>query len=255
VPCRRLALRWQRLRLEAARLHCAVVPHRSPLRIVGAVSSACTAVGIVVFSVLHAGPRRGNTVRFLEDLADRPFWLLDLLGIALTGLAAVVALHIIVVTIADTRARAIGLAATLAALLGGAVLLVNACIDGPVLHDLAARWPTAAGSDRVALLTTAETFRQLDIATFTMWMLVLTGVAPVLVGCAQLLDPVWPAWAAWPAILGGLLAGATGIAQWFTGLFHTGVFVLFPVASALLAAWFGLSTLLLWRPEPAVGPI
>jgi hypothetical protein len=232
-----------------------VVPHRSPLRIVGAVSSACTAVGIVVFSVLHAGPRRGNTVRFLEDLADRPFWLLDLLGIALTGLAAVVALHIIVVTIADTRARAIGLAATLAALLGGAVLLVNACIDGPVLHDLAARWPTAAGSDRVALLTTAETFRQLDIATFTMWMLVLTGVAPVLVGCAQLLDPVWPAWAAWPAILGGLLAGATGIAQWFTGLFHTGVFVLFPVASALLAAWFGLSTLLLWRPESAVGPI
>jgi hypothetical protein len=214
---------------------------------VGAVSSACTAVGIVVFSVLHAGPRRGNTVRFLEDLADAPLWLLDLLGIALTGLAAVVALHVIVMTLADTRGRAIGQASALAALLGGAVLLVNACIDGPVLHDLAARWSNATGGDRGALLATAETLRQLDVATFTMWMLVLTGVAPVLVGCGQLLDPAWPAWAAWPAILGGLLAGATGIAQWFTGLFHAGVFVLFPVASALLAAWFGLSTVLLWR--------
>jgi len=225
----------------------AVVPQRSPLRIVGAISSACTAVGMVVFSVLHAGPRRGNPVRFLEDLADTPLWLLDLLGIALTGLTGVLALHVIVLTLADPRGRALGRASALAALLGGAVLLVNACIDGPVLHDLAARWPNVTGGDRVALLTTAETFRQLDVVTFTMWMLVLTGVAPLLVGCGQLLDPAWPAWAAWPAILGGLLAGATGIAQWFTGLFHAGVFVLFPVASALLAAWFGLSTVLLWR--------
>jgi hypothetical protein len=224
-----------------------VVPYRSPERIVGAVSSACTAVGMVVFSILHAGPRRGNTVRFLDDLVDARLWLVDLLGIALTGLTAVVALHMIVLTLDDTRGRAIGRASALAALLGAAVLLVNACIDGPVLHDLAVRWRNATGGDRAALLTTAETIRQMDVATFTMWMVVLTGVAPVLVGVGQLFEPAWPTWAAWPAILGGLLAGATGIAQWFTGLFHAGVFVLFPVASALLAAWFGLTTVLLWR--------
>src|SRR5262245_10832921 len=128
----------------------AVEPRGSPLRIVGAVSSACAAVGIVAFSVLHAGPRRGNTVRFLDDLADQPLWLLDLLGIALTGLAAVVALQVVVVTIDDARGRAVGLASAVAALLGGEVLLVNNCIDGPVLHDLASRWSDATGDCRGA---------------------------------------------------------------------------------------------------------
>lgn len=215
---------------------------------IGAAAAVAGGVLGIVANIAHAGPRRGATTLFLADLADSRIWLLDNLAIAVAlllltgGLAAITR---------SLRPSPWATYAWTAALIGVGLALVNVAVDGPAMKELADAWDTATGDRREALAAAGEALRQIDVATFTMWSLVLTGAAPLLYGAAMRDAPAYPGWLALVALGAGGLGVASATVQFFLGLTPLTVFWTFPIASGLLLVWVIVTGVLLWRFPPA----
>ncbi len=199
-------------------------------------------VAAAVFNILHAGPRRGNTRLFLEDLVGSRIWEIDQLGIALSLVVVLAALAGLARLLGGPWAFAAGVVAVA----GVAVALVNVAVDGPAMLEVAERWADASGARREALFAAAEALRTVDIALFSVWTVVLVGAVPVLFGVAILIGRGLPPWLGWLAVAGGGLGLVTGAYQMFAGLKPVTVFVLFPVASGALTLWLVAVGWLVW---------
>ncbi len=203
-----------------------------------------------VFNVLHAGPRRGNTRLFLEDLVGSRIWEVDQVGIAVSLVVLAAAL------VAVARVLAAGpagpwAAAGAVALAGMAIGLVNVAVDGPAMQEVADRWHAAEGARKEALFAAAEVLRSVDIALFSVWTLVLAGAAPLLFGVAILMGGGLPRWLGVLAVTGGGVAVGTAVIQMFVGLKPVTVFVLFPAASGSLTVWIVAVGVVFWRRADA----
>ncbi len=204
-----------------------------------------------VFNLLHAGPRRGNTRLFLEDLVGSRIWELDQLGIAVSLVVLAAALVAVARVLAAGPAAPWAVAAGAVALAGVAVALANVAVDGPAMQEVADRWHAAEGASRESLFAAAEVLRAVDIALFSVWTLVLVGAAPVLFGVAILLGGGLPRWLGWLAVAGGVVGTVTAGIQMFVGLRPVTVFVLFPAASGALTVWIVAVGVAFWRRPDA----
>lgn len=213
----------------------------------GGAAAVLAGVTAIAFNVLHAGPRRGSTRLFLEDLDGSGIWVADHLGIAVSLLFTATAL-VAIGRYLDTPARGPwGPLATAVGLIGVAIALVNVAVDGPAMKEVAEAWAAASGTERDALFAAADVLRSVDIALFSTWTLVLVGVTPLLLGCAILTGGGLPRWLAWPVLAAGPVAIAVAVIQYFSGLAPITVFVLFPAASGTLALWLIAAGVILWR--------
>ncbi len=214
---------------------------------VGGGAAVLAGVTAVVFNVLHAGPRRGSTRLFLEDLDGSRIWVADHLGIAVSLVLMAIALVAIGRRLDVPSRGPWGPLGTAVGLVGVALALANVAIDGPAMKEVAERWSAASGADRAAIFAAADVLRSVDIALFSTWILVLVGITPMLFGVAILAGGGLPRPLGWPALAAGPVAVAVAVIQYFEGLRPITVFVLFPAASGVLAVWLIATGVVMWR--------
>lgn len=196
---------------------------------------------------LHTGPRRGNTTKFLRDVADNELWAWDHLGIIVAVLLLVAALSAIARSITGDEAAPWASFGWTSAVIGAALTLVYATLDGPAMKAVAETWVEAGSADQSALWAAADVLRQVDIAGFAIWSLVLVGVTPLLYGVAVIASSNYPRWIGWAAVAIGVVGIVQGLITFFNGLIRLTVFVLTPTAVFATIAWIMYMGLLLWR--------
>ena len=125
--------------------------------------------------------------------------------------------------------------------------LVYAAVDGPAMKAVPETWLDASDVDQPSLLAAAEVLREVDIAGFALWTLVLFGVAPLVYGVAVVVGDDHPRWLGYAAVAVGLVGIIQGLSTFFVGLIRPTVFVLTPIAAFGTTAWFVFVGLMLWR--------
>lgn len=194
------------------------------------------ALGLVTL-FLHAGPRRGDTTKFMLDVAGNELWAIDHVGIIVAVLLLLAALFAIGRSITGDEAAPWASIGWTAAVIGAVLILANAAVDGPAMKAVAESWTDASGPDKSALFAAAEVLRQVDVAGFALWSLVLVGLTPLLYGVAVITSADYPRWIGWVAVAVGLVGIVEGVITFFHGLIWLTVFVLAPTAVFATIAW------------------
>jgi hypothetical protein len=196
---------------------------------------------------LHTGPRRGNTTKFLSDIADNELWAIDHLGILLAVLLLMAPLAALTRSFTDGAASQLAAFGWTTAVIGASVTLVYATIDGPAMKAVAEAWAGADASDQPSLLAAAEAIRHVDIAGFALWTLLLTGITPVLYGAAVMVSSDHTTWIGGIAVAAGVVGIVQALITFFAGLVRFVVFGLAPAAVLTTVLWITWMGLLLWR--------
>jgi hypothetical protein len=214
-------------------------------------AAACGVVGSVLLLVANAAHPRPSTAdvgehqAFLRLAADSNAWLVIHVGIMLGALLMLAALVGLFFSLRDDPRAWLARPALAAALVGGAVGLVQHSIDaayGKVADD----WAAAAAADKASLARIAAALEDVDFTMLSVNIVVFFGLSFVLFGLAVLPGTRYPRALGWVAVAGGIGAAVAGAIQLFTGPSVVTLFV-FPVFAALLSLWTLVMSVLLWR--------
>src|SRR6266540_2265616 len=159
--------------------------------------------------------------------------LLLLIGALFLNLGALVA---ITFSIDGEPGATVARFACLAALLGGALILVSTAMDGFAMQQLARSWLDAPLAEKATALRVADALETAQYAVFSLSIVLFLGLGIFLYGLAIVLGSVYPKALGWLAMLSGAGAFVVGIVQALSGPPFRGsefFFVLFSVLSTI----------------------
>jgi hypothetical protein len=157
----------------------------------------------IVVNVLHPRPPE-RTDELLALVATMPHWTLIHYLAAFATPLIVSGLALLIRTIEDASARAIGETGKYVAALGAASFMAAIVIDGWGYPHFARVWMSAADVDEKArALSAASAVHTIDAALFPVWAGLFLGLGLVLVGLALWKSGDWPRWFAAAGMLGG----------------------------------------------------
>ena len=224
------------------------MPERALLRI-GSVSAIVGAVLAVIVNVLHPrGAEFGDTRGHLQEIADSGIYVGDHLGILVAVLLMVGGLIALYRSISSGTAAALARLGFAAALVSAAFVSVEMALDGTAMKVVADAW---ASSQDAALFQAAYVLEQVNIALFSILVLVFFGVTFILYGLAVALADVYPRWLGWVALVLGVAAAVLGLVQTYEGPSDLVTNILFPIVSILLTVWVLVMGILMWRKSAA----
>lgn len=209
----------------------------------------------IVANALHPrlGPDDlGQVPRFLDLIAGYTLWRMDHLLIIISVLLGLIAFVALARSMYAGPGAGWARLALPVALATGAVAAIAFSVDGVVFAGLAEDWAASGGSGRAAILERAETLAYVDHALFSVTVIGLLGLAPLLYGMALRSDGTYAAWIGTVAIIGGVLGLVSGSWMWLSGELNVGNFlILFTLASLAFAVWLLAASLGLYRRTQA----
>ncbi|MDX1546402.1 MAG: hypothetical protein R3247_05410 [Rhodothermales bacterium] len=175
--------------------------HPAHLRI-GGLAALIGGVGGIVVNAFHPPPPP-QTAELLALVASLPHWALLHDAAALAAVLVVVGLALLVHTLEDSEARALGEAGKYVTVLGAAVFVVAIVIDGHGYPYYAERWMLAGADERASILLAAGVVRTVDLALFPIWTGLFLGMGMLLIAVALWRSAEYPRTVAAVGILGG----------------------------------------------------
>lgn len=170
----------------------------------GGIATIIGGVGGLIVNTLHPRPPQ-RTDELLTLVASMPHWLLIHYGAALAAVATVVGLALLVPTLKDPKARAIGEAGKYVTVLGAATFLVAIMVDGWGFPHFATRWMEASPDQKQMVLWAASAVHTVDAALFPVWAGVFLGLGLLLIAIAVWSSTEYQRLLAAPGILGSLM--------------------------------------------------
>ena len=155
---------------------------REALR-VGGIATLLGGLGAIVVNALHPRPP-ARTDELLTLVAAMPHWTLIHYGAVWATVLIVSGVALLVGTLQDPRARALGEAGKYTAALGAAVFLVAIMVDGHGYPAFAGRWMAASGDEKAMILWAASAVHTVDAALFPVWSGLFLGLGILLVAAA-----------------------------------------------------------------------
>ncbi len=213
------------------------------LLLIGAWSGVVGALLAFVANGLHPHPTDFRLEALLQQIADSSTWgtiHLTLLGALVLILGALVA---ITFSIDGEPGATVARFACLAALLGGALILVSTAMDGFAMQQLARSWLDAPLAEKATALRVADALETAQYAVFSLSIVLFLGLGIFLYGLAIVLGSVYPKALGWLAMLSGAGAFVVGIVQALSGPSFRGsefFFVLFSVLSTIWVLIMGV---------------
>jgi hypothetical protein len=134
-------------------------------------------------NVLHPRPPDG-TAELLQVVASMPHWTILHFFAAFTAVLIVSGFALLVRTLRDPAARAIGEVGKYATLTGVTVFLAGIIIDGYGYPYYAHRWIAATGEEKTLVLYAANAVHTIDLALFLIWVGLFMGLGILLVAVA-----------------------------------------------------------------------
>lgn len=130
--------------------------------------------------------------------------------------------------------------------IAAAVFVVQFSSDGYAHHAIADMWTHAPPEEQARLARATELLDVTLEGPGYAWIALLWGLPLVVFGTAMLLDPTWPTWLAWPAIVFGTTSGAVGIARFLQATAPPDGLI-FAVATLGAAGWGITLGTTMWR--------
>jgi hypothetical protein len=200
----------------------------------------------LVANVLH--PRWTDTedVELYTDIADSGIWVADHLVLVVALILTIAGVVAIARSLEGGDGDTLARYGSLATVIGGAVALAQASLDGYAMRAAAEAFVHASDQDRVGAFWAANAIDKLGTGMFSMWTIVLLGVSPVLLGLAALRTRRMPAWLGWTAIVGGLVCTASGVAG-LADVAEDASVTVFLVGSLFVTVWVIGAGWVLWH--------
>jgi hypothetical protein len=234
----------------------AIAPLGSSRRLVlrlGAWSAGLGALLAFVANGLHPHPSDFRLEALLQTIALSRTWgslhLLLILALVLI-LAALVALTF---TLDGEPGATVARFALLAALIGGALILVSTSIDGFAMNQLARAWLDAPAAEKATALRIADALEVTQYAIYSLSVALFLGVGIFLYGLALVLSRTYPRPVGWLALLSGAGAGVVGVAQTLGGPELRATEIYFVLFSMLSTLWVLVMGVLMWRRRDVHG--
>jgi hypothetical protein len=205
---------------------------RISLRIAGIVT-LLGGVGAIIVNVLHPRPP-DVTEELLQVVASIPHWTILHFFAAFTAVFILSGLALLVRTLQDPAARAIGEVGKYATLSGVAVFLAAIIIDGYGYPYYAHRWIAATGEEKSLILFAANAVHTVDLALFLVWVALFMGLGILLIAVALLCSKEYSRVF---AVLGLIGASMSLAYAWLRVLRVTTTLPLWPLGAALNALW------------------
>jgi hypothetical protein len=209
----------------------------------GGIATLIGGVGAIVVNILHPRPPQ-RTDELLLLVASMPRWTIIHYASVFAAVSIVAGLALLVRTLQESRARALGEVGKYATTLGAAVFLVAIMVDGHGYPYFADRWMAASGDEKSVILWAASAVHTVDAALFPVWSGMFLGLGMLLVAVALWLS------GAYPRILAalGILGGAMCLAFALSGVVGATVpLPLWPLGPALDGIWLTLLGALMLR--------
>lgn len=132
---------------------------------VGGITTLIGGVGAIVVNILHPRPP-ASTDELLTLVASVPHWTIMHYIAALAAVSIVSGLALLVRTLQDLRAHALGEVGKYVTTLGGAAFLVAITVDGHGFPYFARRWMAASGDEQAVILWVADSVHAIEVALF-----------------------------------------------------------------------------------------
>lgn len=221
---------------------------------IGAVSAVIGAIFAVIVNLLH--PRSAtmeNPQAYLQMIAESRIWIGDHVGVILAGILFTGGLLAISRSITGQPGAAWARLGSAGALVGAAILFVLMATDGIAVKTLARAWVNAPEAEKAAAFSSAHALAQVNLALFSVWIIVFWGVTILLYGLAVTTSDAYPRWLGWVAILAGLGSALIGLNQAYKGPSYLVSNVLFVIFSLIITIWVFVMGVLMWRKAGAPG--
>ena len=150
---------------------------------VGGIAAVIGGVGTIVVNALHPRPP-ARTDELLTLVASMPHWTIMHYGAAFAVALIVAGVALLVQTLQDTRARALGEAGKYVIALGAATFMVAIMVDGYGFPYFAERWMAASANEKSTILWAAEAVHTIDNALFPVWSGMFMGVGVLFIAVA-----------------------------------------------------------------------
>jgi hypothetical protein len=150
---------------------------------VGGITTLIGGVGAIVVNILHPPPP-ASTDELLRLVASVPYWTIMHYTAAFAAVLIVSGFALLVCTLQDSRARALGEAGKYVTTLGAAVFLVAIMVDGHGFPYFAERWMAASGDEKAMVLWAADAVHTINVALFPVWSGMFMGLGILLVAVA-----------------------------------------------------------------------
>jgi hypothetical protein len=151
--------------------------------LVGGITTLIGGVGAIVVNILHPPPP-ASTDELLALVASVPHWTIMHYIAALAAVSIVSGLALLVRTLQDSRAHALGEEGKYVTTLGGAAFLVAIMVDGHGFPHFARRWMAASGDEKALVLWAADAVHTIEVALFPVWAGMFMGLGLLLVAVA-----------------------------------------------------------------------
>jgi hypothetical protein len=217
------------------------------LLLIGAWSGVVGALLAFVANGLHPHPTNFRLEALLQQIAESTTWgsiHLTLLCALLLILGALVA---ITFSIDGEPGATVARLACLAALLGGALILVSTAMDGFAMNQLASSWVDAPLAEKATALRVADALENAQYAVYSLSIVLFLGLGIFLYGLAIVLGSVYPKVLGWLAMLSGAGAFVVGVVQALSGPSFRGSEIFFVLFSMLSTIWVLSMGVVMWR--------
>jgi hypothetical protein len=218
---------------------------------VGGITTVIGGVGAIVVNILHPPPP-ARTDELLTLVASVPYWTIMHYLAALAAVSIVSGLALLVRSLQDARAHALGEVGKYVTTLGGAAFLVAIMVDGQGFPYLAQRWMAASGDEQAVVLWAADAVHTLVMALFPVWAGMFMGLGLLLVAVALWQSAEYARIVAAVGIIGASMCLVQAVSA---VLGFTVPLPLWPVGPAINAVWItllgGLMLRKAWRTARA----
>jgi hypothetical protein len=215
-----------------------------------AIMAISGALFLLIGTILHPMSADPNVplAAFTEYAADHNWVASHLMQLCGIGLM-VVALVFLSQKLAEGPAKAVAVLGAIGAMAGLAVAAALQAVDGIALKAMVNIWSNAPEREKEMLFYSAFAVRQIEIGLASIMSLLL-GITVVVYGTALLIDPSFPRWLGFLAILGGIPTAIAGIVMAYTGFSELAMAINMP-SSSLLLCWMIVLGVYVWR-KPAL---
>jgi hypothetical protein len=230
-------------------------------RIVLRTGAVCAIVGpllAIIVNIAHPRPSTSNVGKheeFAHVAAHSGNWVLIHVGLIVAFVLFVGGLVTLSYSLEDGRAAWLSRPALAAALVGGAISLVQTSID-LAARQTALDWVHAPSAEKADALRVAGAVEDLDFLLLSVELMVFFGLAFLLYGVAVTASEQYSSRLGWVAVAVGVGGLGVGLAQAFHGRASLVTLVGIPIVAGVASVWLLVIGVLLWgraaaEPAPA----
>ncbi len=208
-------------------------------------------VGGVIFMIANMIHPRSPDLEVYEEqirtVAASDIWIVDHLAFLLGALLIILALYALGRSISDGPAATWARFGSLTAVISGGVISVLIGLDGIASKFVHDGFLAASAAEEATALRISEMLEEVDVAIFSVFILVFFGITFLFYGLAVALGSEYPTWLGWTAVVLAAAALIIGTVQAIDGLSTITTSVMFVGVASLLNLWIIVIGWYMWR--------